>query len=132
MNVNWRSHSMPGETARFTSKRSRPARGDGLSADPIERRRHLRWPVFWQASLSDRDQTRSCMVLDFSPGGAKVRVGDLPSIGSVVSLGFVGAIGLFGRLAWQRGNLLGIEFRQDARQCAELMQDVLANRAKAC
>lgn len=99
--------------------------------DAIERRRFLRWPVFWQASLTDSEQYENCLVLDFSPGGAKVRAVSAASFGPLVSLGFPGTIGLFGKLAWQHGQLMGIEFRQDAQQCAELMQDVLAERAQA-
>ena len=97
-----------------------------------ERRRFLRWPVFWPARLDSGEQARNCLVLDFSPGGAKVRSPDGPPIGDWVALKFPSAIQLFGKVAWTRGGILGIEFQEEARQYATMVEKALAVRALAC
>jgi hypothetical protein len=79
----------------------------------MERRRFLRWPGFWSAKLENGEGARSCQVLDFSPGGAKVRSSDGPLLGDRVALKFPNAIHLFGKVAWVRGALLGIEFQAE-------------------
>ena len=99
---------------------------------PFERRSYLRWPVFWQARLLGDERSVDCLVLDFSPGGAKVRADGPLSLGAAVGLSFAGAIGLVGRLVWQEGALFGIEFHQEARQCAELFEHGLMEQPKAC
>lgn len=106
--------------------------GAGRPLDPMERRTYLRWPVFWQAKLSDDRQSTDCFVLDFSPAGARVRTDSPISFEPTVGLGFAGAIGLVGKVVWQRGSLVGIEFRQVARQCAEALEENLREQAKAC
>ncbi len=95
-----------------------PAQLGGRSDDSVlalpagaERRRFLRWPVFWSAKLYTGERARNCLVVDFSPGGAKVRTPDGPPIGDNVALKFPTAIQLFGKVAWARGGLLGIEFQ---------------------
>lgn len=97
-----------------------------------ERRRFLRWPVFWSAKLDSGEQARNCLVLDFCPGGAKVRAPDGPPIGDRVALKFPYALQLFGKVAWAHGGLLGIEFQEEARQFATMVEEVLAERAVAC
>ena len=120
-------HSQPGPGA----DAGRPGRVTRLSAHPHDRRSYLRWPVHWQASLSDQRQDANCLVLDFSPAGAKVRTERPLALEPMFGLGFSGAIGLVGRLVWQRGCLLGIEFCYENRQCAELMEDSLMERSMA-
>jgi hypothetical protein len=101
-----------------TGARTQPARPSRRSNDSVlnpppgaERRRFLRWPVFWSAELDSGERARNCQVLDFSPGGAKVRSADGPPIGGSVALKFPNAIHLFGKVAWAHGGLLGIEFQ---------------------
>ena len=96
-----------------------------------ERRRFLRWPVFWMAGLDDGDCASKCLVLDFSPGGAKLQSPEGPPVGVPVALRFSDAVQLFGKVAWTRGGLLGIEFLDETRHCASLLEDKLAHRALA-
>jgi len=96
-----------------------------------ERRRLLRWPVFWSAMLDSEDGDRSCLVLDFSPGGAKVRSSLSLEVGERIALRFHDAIRLFGKVAWRRGAVLGIEFRKDLPRPARLLEQPPAERALA-
>lgn len=98
----------------------------------IERRCYLRWPVFWPAAMIGDDRARDCLVLNFSPGGAKIKSTSSMSVGSLVALKFPYAIQLVGHVAWKCGHLMGIEFQEDAKLCAEIVETILSDRATAC
>ncbi len=109
----------------------RPQSSVLISPSGAERRRFLRWPVFWMAGVDTGDCVSKCLVLDFSPGGAKLQSPEGPPVGERVALKFSDAVQLFGKVAWSRGGLLGIEFQDETRQCASLLEDNLANCALA-
>ena len=71
-----------------------------------------RMPVRWDAALDAGHKTNEsdCLVLDISPGGAKIQTPDpLPADASVVLTPERG--GRFhGKVAWQQGSYLGIAF----------------------
>lgn len=96
-----------------------------------ERRCYLRWPVFWRGRLSDGSHASDCLFLDFSPAGAKVRCHSPQAFGDRVDIEFPGAIALVGKLAWQQGCLLGIEFREEAKESALVLEDSVTEQAQA-
>lgn len=81
----------------------------------MEDRRHLRRAVLWHGKLRAKDQTPiDCLVFDISGGGAKVRAERLPPVQSEVDL-IIDRIGVFpAKVAWQRGDRIGIKFLEEA------------------
>lgn len=116
---------------RFTVLESMPTR-NGTAAedapDPTrlhsERRSYVRWPVFWRARLSEaeRDRQWDCLVLDFSPTGAKVRSSRPLAVGTDVGLRLSPAVHVNGRVVWAHGGVIGIEFADDGEQPAQLAE----------
>ena len=91
-------------------RRLKRSRRPGPKAGARERREFLRWPVFWSAKLADNQGSRDCMVLDFSPGGARLRTARAMAIGTRVTLGFPYAGQFGGKVVWRNGNFLGVRF----------------------
>lgn len=92
-----------------------------------ERRRQLRWPVFWSATLSDGVQSHDCVVMDFSPSGARVKLQNPRRFDhSMAFLSFGNGVQLPGTLAWQRGGICGIAFSTEQPQAEDLAKQHLA------
>lgn len=107
-----------------------PRRTGGRTArSHFERRRYLRWPVFWPATIAADGRSRDCLVLDFSPGGAKVRANRPPALEAPVSLTFPCSTQFDGRIVWSHGGVMGIEFREGLGQSAKAVADVELKRA---
>ena len=82
-------------------------RVDGLSG----RRRRVRQPVILAASAMSIDRSRSVLVADLSPSGAKLLGRDLPKEGSEVLVA-VGSQDSFATIVWRNDNGCGIEFEK--------------------
>jgi hypothetical protein len=76
---------------------------------PGGRRRAHRQPVALAASALTLDGSRSVMIEDVAPTGAKLRAHQLPATGSQL-LVRVGAIELFASVIWSRKGECGIVF----------------------
>ncbi|HET9866878.1 MAG TPA: PilZ domain-containing protein [Nitrospira sp.] len=86
-------------------------RVDGLSG----RRRRVRQPVILAASAMSIDRSRSVLVADLSPSGAKLLGRDLPNEGSEVLVA-VGSQDSFATIVWRNDDGCGIEFEQPLPQ----------------
>lgn len=81
---------------------------DGVRS--VDRRRHTRKQRLWSARISQGRSTWSCVIVEYSAGGAKVRVPGAvrlelaPAKISCVQLGEVTGI-----VVWQTGTNLGIK-----------------------
>ena len=76
-----------------------------------DRRKYPRRRYLWSATLSQGDGDYSCVVLDVSSGGAKIRLSNawiLTSAAVKISCAQLGSV--TGIVAWQRGTLAGIKF----------------------
>jgi len=100
---------------------------DQLSSgvSPADRRTHKRKPVLWSAQIESRHGSTSCIILDLSAGGAKLR-GTTPA-GRMEPVKLV--INRFGALRaeimWARMGLLGIRFLDTPEQIAQVIGDKL-------
>lgn len=90
-----------------------------------ERRRHTRTSVLWSGSLHVGGRGTPCRILNISAYGAKVRA--LQPIGKVAKLSVM--IDRFGELpgeaVWQDGDFLGISFKDDPEDIAQILGGLL-------
>jgi hypothetical protein len=93
-----------------------------------EQRRHIRKRVLWTARLDTAEGSFTCIIMNVSRSGAKIRLpSSLPiSPGQPVEL----VLEAFGELAaeivWQRGDKMGIHFTADPAQVAAIIGASLA------
>ena len=76
---------------------------------PSGRRRRVRQPVVLAASAVSIERSRSVLVADLSPSGAKLQGRDLPKEGSEVLVA-VGSQDSFATIVWRNDDACGIEF----------------------
>lgn len=87
--------------------------------DPSDRRRFPRTAVLWSGKIAAEGAEASCVVLNLSAGGAKVRVSDQAGFGDDITV-TVGRFGDFcGKIVWKARDLLGISFTTDAAEVRE-------------
>jgi len=96
---------------------------DQLSAgvSPADRRNHKRKPVLWSARLESREGSASCIILDLSAGGAKLRGISPASRKDEVTLVIDRFGSLRAEIMWARMGLLGIRFLDTPEQIAEII-----------
>ncbi len=93
--------------------------------DEEGRRRFLRRSVLWPGSLDAGGKMQDCTILNMSLGGAKVAVSeDLGLSGSVV-LSADRFDGLLATIVWKSGRVLGLQFKDDPSQIAEVLGELL-------
>ena len=80
-------------------------RVDGLSG----RRSRVRQPVILAASAMSIERSRSVLVADLSPSGARLQGRDLPKEGSEVLVA-VGSQDSFATIVWRNDDTCGIKF----------------------
>jgi hypothetical protein len=93
--------------------------------DEEGRRRYLRRSVLWPGTLKSGQRQIDCTILNMSLGGAKVALNDARDCaGNVILLGdrFEG---LTASVVWQRGRLVGLQFRQQPGEVARILGDLL-------
>ncbi len=72
------------------------------------------------------DRELDCKVLDMSVGGAKVRLVEPVEVDTQIRLK-IRRVGEFaGRVAWRNGTTLGIEFHDELREVARIVEDILS------
>jgi hypothetical protein len=103
-----------------------PAPGSSPAAKPAKApsttktlRRHPRSAVFWSGAIQAGRESIDCIVLNMSPGGAKVKLlkrfaGD----GSPVVLHIDRLGGYAGEVVWSEGELIGLRFLKDPQLIA--------------
>lgn len=99
------------------------------SAEPDDRRRHTRHPVMWSGTLAadtpfDRYVLR-CTIRNISISGVHVLVERTLDLDSEVSLR-IDRLGEFkGRVVWNEGDKLGVQFEDAPDDVAALIRDNL-------
>jgi hypothetical protein len=84
-----------------------------ISMAAKEVRAHKRYLVSWDATLHQDGRAWECKVVDVSPGGAKIRIGERLTINSEVMLTIDRRGDFPGEVRWQDGNFAGICFLED-------------------
>ncbi|MFQ5955638.1 MAG: PilZ domain-containing protein [Kiloniellales bacterium] len=89
---------------------------------PVERQRHTRRLLLYPGELRCRDACIDCETVDLSAGGAKIRLLERFECSSPVTLTF--DLGTFeGDVVWQNGEFVGIQFREDPKKVAEIIEN---------
>jgi PilZ domain len=100
--------------------------------DDEGRRRYLRRSVLWPGSLQGAQGEMDCTILNMSLGGAKVALGDTRDCSGHVTLFGDRFEGLSAIVMWQRGRLIGLQFKDAPAEVARILGDLLpAIRASA-
>ena len=73
---------------------------------------HRRMSAKWLAELHTAVDRMPCIVEDISAGGAKLLVGPMPSRGEAVALVVVDFGPVAARVAWRRGDRIGLRFAE--------------------
>ncbi|WP_422367028.1 PilZ domain-containing protein [Pelagibius sp.] len=93
--------------------------------DEEGRRRFLRRSVLWPGALEAGGKQHDCTILNMSLGGAKIAINeDLGLSGSVV-LSADRFDGLLATIVWTSGRMLGLQFKDDPYQVAEVLGELL-------
>jgi hypothetical protein len=71
---------------------------------------HRRRPTKWLAQLHTAADESPCIVEDFSASGARLRVALAVAVGEAVTLTVGTAAPINARIAWRRGERLGLDF----------------------
>jgi PilZ domain len=93
--------------------------------DAEGQRRYLRRSVLWPGTLKCGPGQVDCTILNMSLGGAKVAISqERDCAGSVILLGdrFEG---LTATVVWQRGRVVGLQFKQAPGDVARVLGDLL-------
>ena len=85
----------------------------------------LHWPASWPATLYAGETGEACRVHFFSAVGAQITMPDPPPAGTMVSLKFPFTIYFKGRVAWNQGDDLYINFDEVAQRSARIVEDML-------
>lgn len=78
--------------------------------DGSERRRHVRMPVHWTGALAGESDALDCVVLDISPGGARVQSADPLPVVTEVRLSLAHGGDYQGAVVWRQGSFMGLRF----------------------
>lgn len=94
-------------------------------ADEEARRRYLRRSVLWPGTLTCGKAQFACTILNMSLGGAKVALSEARDCSGIVTLLGDRFEGLPATVAWQRGRLIGLQFRCEPAEVARVLGDLL-------
>ena len=104
----------------------------GRLGDDEGQRRYLRRSVLWPGSLQTRQGALDCTILNMSLGGAKVALSEARECSGNVTLLGDRFEGLSAFVMWQRGRLIGLQFKDAPADVARVLGDLLpAIRASA-
>jgi hypothetical protein len=92
-----------------------------------ERQKHPRTAVFCSGKLAAGGHAWDCDILDISVGGAKLRFRTPLDPGAELRLTIEPHGTLPGRVAWQNGQYLGMEFVCDPDQAVRFVGDIIEN-----
>lgn len=92
-----------------------------------EKQEAPRRSVYLAARLASGEDTIDCQILNISTGGAKLQVKDAGEIDTEVVL-TIESHGTFpARVAWRKGDHMGLEFLGDRARAARLVWDLVEN-----
>ncbi len=94
-------------------------------AQAKEQRRHIRKHVLWTARLETKDGPYSCIILNVSRSGAKLRLTAPTLPRQPVKLVMDSYGTLSGEIVWQHADKMGIRFSADPEQVAKILGDAL-------
>lgn len=90
-----------------------------------ERRRHKRTHVLLSGRLISGAGMAKGLITDLSVTGARVRLDGAASFRSAVTLRLAGLIDFHIKVVWNKGNFLGLKFREDPEEIARIFAGVL-------
>lgn len=93
--------------------------------DEEGRRRYLRRSVLWPGTLVFGTGEFACTILNMSLGGAKVALSEARDCAGTVTLLGDRFEGLDATVLWQRGRLVGLQFRSEPSEVARVLGDLL-------
>ena len=93
--------------------------------DEEGRRRYLRRSVLWPGTLTSGKGQYACTILNMSLGGAKIALSEARDCAGVVTLLGDRFEGLPATVVWQRGRLVGLQFRREPAEVARVLGDLL-------
>lgn len=93
--------------------------------DDEGRRRYLRRSVLWPGTLTCGKAQHACTILNMSLGGAKIALGEARDCSGMVVLLGDRFEGLPGTVVWQRGRLVGLQFRSEPAEVSRVLGDLL-------
>jgi len=93
--------------------------------DEEGRRRYLRRSVLWPGTLTCGKNQHACTILNMSLGGAKVALSEPRDCMGMVTLLGDRFEGLPATVVWQRGRLVGLQFRGAPAEVAAVLGDLL-------
>lgn len=100
--------------------------------DEEGRRRYLRRSVLWPGTLRSGNSQMDCTILNMSLGGAKIALSHERDCAGGVTLFGDRFDGLAATVVWQRGRVVGLQFKAEPAKVAEILGDILpAIRASA-
>lgn len=94
-------------------------------ADDEGRRRYLRRSVLWPGTLKSGHGQVDCTILNMSLGGAKVALSQERECAGNVTLLGDRFEGLSATVMWQRGRVLGLQFKSEPAEVARVLGDLL-------
>lgn len=106
-----------------------PTAGSSLTLD--SRRREIRTAVIKRAKICFGPSLIDCVVLDVSPGGARIRMDVMIPLPATVILRFSGGSAFVARLQWARGTEVGFAFERSAPMEDGHASSVAASALKA-
>ncbi len=95
------------------------------TANPADKQKHPRYQTICPGTFYTGDQAVDCEVLNISVGGAKIRLAESVEVASRARLRIARVGEFFGRVAWRDGAILGIDFQDQLRQTASIVEDIL-------
>jgi hypothetical protein len=93
--------------------------------DEEGRRRYLRRSVLWPGTLVFGKGQFACTILNMSLGGAKVALSEARDCAGTVTLLGDRFEGLDATVLWQRGRLVGLQFRSEPSEVARVLGGLL-------
>jgi len=122
----FKTAEQPGAEAPSPPAETKPARTGSL-------RQHPRSAVFWSGALQSGRESIDCIVLNMSPGGAKVKLfRRFASNGSPVVLHIDRLGGYASEVVWSEGDAVGLRFLKDPKEVAADIERVLGPLADPC
>ena len=93
--------------------------------DAEGQRRYLGRSVLWPGTLACGHGEMECTILNMSLGGAKVAVSQERDCAGGVTLLGDRFEGLSATVVWQRGRVVGLQFKQPPAEVARVLGDLL-------
>jgi len=97
----------------------------GQLGDEEGRRRYLRRSVLWPGTMKCDQGEMDCTILNMSLGGAKVALSQERECSGSVTLFGDRFEGLKATVVWQRGRVVGLQFKAEPLEVARVLGDLL-------